>query len=213
MYLPHDGAMTSKTSVSTPHTWYQIITPEDRVAVEAAAEWLRPVSWQWFVTLTFPWNVRAETADRKFKSWVDLVEHDLRSRMCFVAGKERKADTHGMNVPWHYHALVTSLAPISGELLQRHWIRLAGTGSLRKVDGAVVAESILVESYQGHKMGPEYCLKSMNDCFGEWRFRWLELFNPAIAKQTSRPNHRSNVQRRRFAGQKQHQEAHVLDAP
>jgi hypothetical protein len=30
--------------------------------------------------------------------------------------------------------------------------------------------------YDGNRMGPEYCLKMMNDCYGDWQFRWLELF-------------------------------------
>ena len=197
-------------SISTRQPWYQMIAPQDRAAVDAVAEWLRPVPWQWFVTLTFPWNVRAETADRKLKGWIDLVEKDLRNRMCFVAGKERKPDSLGIQVPWHFHLLATSLVPIPKHVLELHWTRMVGSGQLHIADGVAIPETILAEPYQEHKVGPEYCLKSMNDCLGEWRFRWLELFNPAITKQTSRPNHRTNVQRRRFVEQKQKLEAGKL---
>ena len=202
--------MTHTPSVRPSNQWYQIIPPQDRAAVDAVAEWLKPVDWQWFITLTFSWNVRAETADQKFKDWVNRVERDLRNRMCFVAGKERKPDSDGMKVPWHFHVLVTSLVPIPRSLLELHWTRLVGSGRSAIVDGVAVPESILAEAYGEHRMGPEYCLKSMNACLGEWQFRWLELFNPAITKQTSRPNHRTNVQRRRFAQQKQRPDSVTL---
>ena len=51
-----------------------------------------------------------------------------------------------------------------------------------------VDDSVVVEPYKDNRRGPEYCLKSLNTCHGEWCFRWLELFNPRI-KQTSFPNH------------------------
>jgi hypothetical protein len=195
--------------VPNKDTWYERIPAQERAAVDAAAKWLRPVRWQWFISLTFTWNVRGETADRKFKKWVNLVERGMRSRMCFVAGKERKPSSHGMEVPWHFHVLVTSLAEAPKELLQKKWTGLVGSGTRREADGVVVEESILVEPYEGHLKGPEYCLKSMNDCNGDWLFRWLELFNPGI-KQTTRPNHRSLVQRKRFDEQRRRQGATLL---
>ena len=44
-----------------PH-WLCNRSTHDRQAVDAVAQWLRPIPWQWFVTATFTWNIRAETA-------------------------------------------------------------------------------------------------------------------------------------------------------
>lgn len=59
---------------------YTLIPERDRMVVDAAAKWLRPIQWQWFVTLTFPWNVKGETADVKLKEWLNLIERALKTR-------------------------------------------------------------------------------------------------------------------------------------
>jgi hypothetical protein len=86
-------------SMSEQGTWYTAIPKRDRAAVDAAAKWLAPVPWQYFVTLTFPWNVREETADSKFRQFMNTVERELRHSVCFVVGKERKPQSVGMEVP------------------------------------------------------------------------------------------------------------------
>lgn len=203
--------------MSDKHQWYHLIAEQDRVVVDAAAEWLRPVPWQWFVTLTFPWDVRSETADARLKQWLDIIERSLRTRVCFVAGKERNPRHLGMEVPWHFHLLVTSMVDLPKELLEDNWRRLVSyTTRHRKDDGPIggslAAEHVLqavdhkndsavVESYSDNRLGPEYCLKSINNCSGDWTFRWIELFNPKI-KQTNCPSHSKVRTRARFAAQR-----------
>jgi hypothetical protein len=179
------------------NNWYTLIPENERQELDAIAKWLSPVPWQWFVTLTFSWNVRSETADLKLKRWLDAVESELRARVCFIAGKERKPDSHGMAVPWHFHLLATSDVAIPLELLVQKWKRAEGrarwsSGTQREKD-----EIVLVESFKQNSRGPEYCLKSINACGGDWFFRWLELFNP-LMKQTGRPRHDKIRQRVRF---------------
>jgi hypothetical protein len=169
--------------------WYQRIPAGDRDVIDAAARWLRPVKWQWFVTLTFPWNVRAETADRKLKQLINSLEKGLRASICFVAGKESKPKVNGMNVPWHFQLLMTSHVPIPRQHIEFWWVKEAGEGKVSFVDGKSVPETVKVEPYNENEKGPEYCLKSMNDCFGDWLFRRLEHFHPGIPG-SSRPNHR-----------------------
>jgi len=72
------------------YNWYTAIPERDRIVIDATAKWLRPVPWQWFVTLTFSWNVRGETADLKLKQWLNTVERELKARVCFVASKQCK---------------------------------------------------------------------------------------------------------------------------
>ena len=202
--------------------WYTSIAEKDRIVVDATAKWLRPVPWQWFITLTFPWNVRSETADAKLKQWLNLIEQKLRTRVCFVAGKERKPRVHGMEVPWHFHLLVTSMVDLPKGLLEDTWRKLLSRPGRHRQDGHFADvrltgdednisidnlksqgrkyDKVLVESYDHNRLGPEYCLKSISSCDGDWYFRWLELFNPRI-KLTSCPSHRKIRARTRFAAE------------
>jgi hypothetical protein len=183
------------------HNWYTRIPAQERLVIDATAKWLSPVKWQWFITLTFSWNVRGETADLKLKQWLNTVEREMKARVCFVAGKERKPAFSGILVPWHFHLLITSDVALPEPLLQRTWVKLAGHGKRRPGGDGLVDDRILVESYEHHSLGPQYCLKSMSTCDGDWLFRWLELFNP-LMKQTGSPNHIKVRQRARFAAQR-----------
>jgi hypothetical protein len=103
----------------------------------------------------------------------------------------------GMEVPWRFHLLVTSDAAIPLRLLEDNWRILAGHKVLRSGNEGYAGDSVVVESYEHNRGGPEYCLKSMNTCDGDWLFRWLDLFNPPM-KRTSSPNHIEVRQRARF---------------
>jgi len=192
--------MTSAAMQGSLDTWYTRIPYIDRLAVDATSNWLRPIQWQWFVTLTFHWNVRRETADKRFRNWINSVERSVGSRVCFAVGMERGPNRHGITAPWHYHLLVTATVDLPKELLEDKWLDLNRCSKMRKEDGKPADDSVLVKSYERHSMGPEYCLKKMNDCPGDWRFRWLELFLPH-QKQSSKPNARKIRQRQRFLQQ------------
>lgn len=161
---------------------------------------MRPIQWQWFITLTFPWNVKGETADVKLKEWLNLIERTLKTRICFVAGKERKPHSLGMEVPWHFHVLVTSRIAIPQGFVERAWTDVVAPGARHLLKDGAVNDSVLVESYEHNHRGPEYCLKSLNSSNGDWSFRWLELFHPSM-KQSESPNHISIRQRARFVAQ------------
>ena len=124
----------------------------------------------------------------------------MKARVCFVAGKERKPTICGMKVPWHFHLLITSDIAVPEQLLKRLWVKLAGHRERRPDNDGFVDDSVVVEPYEHNCLGPQYCLKSMTTCDGDWLFRWLELFNP-LMKQTSLPNHIKVRQRARFAAQ------------
>lgn len=182
--------------------WYKQIPYQDRQVVNAVAQWLRPIRWQWFVvTLTFSWRVTDETADGKLHNWLNAIERDLKTRVCFVAGKERKPESHGIECPWHFHILVTAQISLPKEMLERHWYR-----TIRRTAPSLSAQDdsdvpALVKPYHKHEMGLEYCLKMMNECNGEWQCRWLELFLPH-QKRTIFPSSRRIRQRRRFLEQR-----------
>jgi hypothetical protein len=57
-----------------------------------------------------PVGCPSETADIKLKEWLNLVERTLLTRVCFVAGKERKPNSYGMEVPWHSRSMLFLIA-------------------------------------------------------------------------------------------------------
>jgi hypothetical protein len=176
--------------------WYTTIPRHKHRVMDAVAKWLRPVRWQWFVSLTFPWNVRSETADKKLKALIDGLERHHRATVGFVAGKESRSRHDGSRVPWHFHMLITSHVPLSGEAIECLWLRLIGPGLQSNDDILHRREHAKVEPYQAHERGPEYCLKTMNDDTGDWYLHRLGDFLPGIAG-TSRPNHRTVRRQRR----------------
>jgi hypothetical protein len=97
-------------------TWYRRIQGSELGTVNALAEWLHPIPWQLFATLTFPWNVTSETADRKLREFINRLEKTLRSRVCHVAARESESKT-GAAVPWHFHLLLASLETIPADLV------------------------------------------------------------------------------------------------
>ncbi len=178
--------------------WLRAVPPEDRHALQVTGDWLRQIQWQYFATITFPWNVTDSTANSYFRRWMDTIEQTLRTRVCYVAGMERGSLTARIRIPWHFHVLVTALVPIPADLLEGAWQhQVAAHGNIQPCGLDVPA---LVEPYEVHRSGPEYCLKKMNDCHGEWQFRWLEYFLPG-QPGASRPNGRSIRQHRRFLHQ------------
>jgi hypothetical protein len=117
-----------------------------------------------------------------------------------------------MEVPWHFHLLVTSTADIPAEILEQSWRQQVLSKARLLREAELDDDTVLVESYKHNRLGPEYCLKSINNCHGDWTFRWLELFNPRI-KQTSCPSHRKIRNRARFAAEQDELSRVSMTAP
>ncbi len=146
----------------------------DRAIPEAVADLVRSIDWQLFVTLEFPWNVRAETADRKFKELIDQLEREMRTRICYVVGKESRTKS-GATVPWHFHCCLTALKPIAASQIESIWRRLVHRSKSTEDDGVVD-----IRPYDPALPGVEYITKLMSTLDAEWDFNWLHLFNPAM---------------------------------
>jgi hypothetical protein len=114
-----------------------------------------------------------------------------------VVGVERSASQHGVSVPCHFHLLLTAVRRLPKEFLEDVWLDLNHCSKKRKENGEPEDDSVLIMAYMEYSLGPEYCLKKMNDCQGDWLFRWLEFFLPH-QKQSSSPNGRKIRQRQRF---------------
>jgi hypothetical protein len=170
--------------------WYQRIPASDRAALDELAKWVRPIPWQLFVTVTFPWNVASETADRKLRDFLNELERVLKTRICFLAGKEGYTKS-GSRTPWHFHLQLAAVTTIPPSLVERSWKRLIGRTN------SVEDDNVLVEAYVSDAPGTEYIAKMMCTLESDWDFKWLDLFNPNIPYKP-KVNHRSLRRKRRW---------------
>lgn len=173
--------------------WYDGMQHRNRVIVDALAEWVRPIPWQYFVTVEFPWNVRPETADRKFKALINELERDMKTRIGYVVGKESRSKS-GAVVPWHFHCCLTALKPINESQIVESWGRLVHRTTSPGDD------VVRVEPYNAAQRGVEYITKMIGTLEAEWDFNWLHLFNPAI-ECAPKLDHRSQRRDRRWQQQ------------
>jgi len=179
--------------------WYDLIPARERAVVDAAATWLRPVAWQFFVTLTFPWNPRPETAVLKLRQFANALEKHYGCNLCFVAGQESKPRQHGISIPTHFHLLLTAHRRLTKDDIEAIWLAQV---THRPAQGRN-EESVRVEPYSAHERGPEYCLKTICES-GDWHIHRLEHFHPA-ASSRRRDHHsirsakRNNEQAARLA--------------
>jgi hypothetical protein len=165
--------------------------------VAAIAAWVSPIRWQWFITITFPWNVREETAIKKLRELASVLAKAAHAHVCYLAGQESKSAHNGEQVPVHFHLVLTSHAPISKEAIEAAWSGLVGFG----MTPDQVRDHVLVEPYRPELPGIHYCLKDLNEDLADWYFYGLEYFLPGLPGP-SRPNHRTLRRARRAAEQK-----------
>jgi hypothetical protein len=182
--LRSNSSMRENMKNSNP-SWLRNLSTHDRQAVDAVSQWLRPIPWQWFVTAIFSGNIRAESAVGKLREFVNHLERFSRTNVCYVAGQESKPSLHGLRVPWHFHILLASRVRIPQETIEALWRGLVGRSS----GIGQSQDSVLVAPYEAHSLGPEYCLKAMNNTYGDWHLHRLEHFLPDLPGP-SKPNHR-----------------------
>jgi hypothetical protein len=175
-------------------SWYQRLQGNERQVVEEFAEWLRPVPWQQFVTLEFPWNARHETANNKLKELMARLGKELNTRICYVAALESESKT-GMPLQQHFHVLLASLSTIPGSLVRSTWMAVVG----RTSSDPKKSDLVDIKSFNSELRSVEYLFKHVAR-ETEWDMRWVELFHPGIGGRKTR-NHRSIRQKRRWDAQ------------
>jgi hypothetical protein len=143
-------------------------------AINAAADWLRPVPWQLFTTLEFPGRARPEIASAKFGEFINTMERNLRSRVGSVHVLESKSKDRGERVPLHIHSALTANKPIDPRLVSSAWHARVG-----RTD-PTSSELVLTRPFDPEMGGIEYILKQIDDPDCEWDFRNVHLFNPNV---------------------------------
>jgi len=115
-----------------------------------------------------------------------------------VRGDEKRPSGRGKpECGRHYHALLTSVAPMNPALVACLWMSMAG----KRGDNA----GAKVEPYNPARTGAEYVLKGMNKVDGDWKVRKLELFHPEagnlqdMTKRFRRTLRRHKMRLKKFA--------------
>jgi hypothetical protein len=162
-----------KTAVQW-HRWYEkecCPYAVDRTTVDEYADWLRMVPWKLFCTFTFAWKVSDLQANRIYVEFINRLERALKSDVGYVRGDEKRISGCGMPACGrHFHALLTSAAPLVPSDIEQRWMSMAG----KRYDGA----GAKVEPYDPNRNGASYVLKFINREHGDWAFRKLHLFHP-----------------------------------
>jgi hypothetical protein len=157
----------------------------------AISEWLKPIKWQHFATLEFPWSARPETAIAKFTSFINELEKTLRTRVCVVYGAETRSKS-GATVPVHFHAAITAVKPIQAQLIVDLWLHEIGRdGATTSASGEVVARKgkvksdlALVVPYNPALTGIGYIMKQVQDDSFHWDMRNINLFAPPTSSDS-----------------------------
>ena len=142
--------------------------------------WLNQLKWDIFGTVTFPIAVGDQQADATFKSFINNIEHAIKSRVACVFGKEFESKRLG-RVGVHFHFAMKALRPIPRSVVIDGWRKLVRTSHNRN------DESIRVADYNPIRAGLDYILKMSDGYRGEWDFHNLQFFIPDAIETVSQP--------------------------
>jgi hypothetical protein len=162
----------------------------DRQTADEYARWLKPVKWQLFCTFTFAWPVSDPQAQDAFDNFINRLESAVKSDVGVVCGSEKRFSGCGKPACGrHFHALLTSVAPLQPSLVTWLWTSMAG----RRADNAGAD----VQPYDAGRNGASYVLKLVAQPYGDWTFRKLHLFHPSLTKAHMTSRMRRNLRRHR----------------
>jgi len=149
-----------------------------------AAEWLAPIRWQLFATLSFASShIRPEAAITKFNEMIETVQRVQSTRLGYIYAMERRSRS-GVIVPLHIHTALVALKPIDCQLVRDAWgvPRRPAADSQAEVEEpqlqtATGTNKALVEAYDPNRAGVEYLFKQIQDPDCECDSHNLEYFN------------------------------------
>ena len=166
--------MNKRGKKQEPIRWYERERLPYQADLRTAAEyanWLQAIDWKLFCTFTFAWKVSDPQADKTFVEFVNRLERLLKCDVGYVRGDEKRLSGCGKPASArHYHALLTSVAPMSSAVVEWLWKEMAGN---RSDNG-----SAKVELFDPDQNGISYVLKFVNQVDGNWDYRKLDLFHP-----------------------------------
>jgi hypothetical protein len=148
----------------------------DRKIAEEYAHWLKQVPWRLFCTFTFAWKVSDVQADKTFAEFINRLERLLKFDVGYVRAAEKRLSGCGRSACGrHFHALLTSVAPVAPGIVEELWMSMAGN----RDDGA----GAQVEHFDVNQNGLSYIFKMIHHEDGDWSFRKLHLFPPFLDEE------------------------------
>ena len=155
---------------------------------QAVEQWLNPIKWQLFGTLTFPFSPSTETAARKLGELVNILEKGIRTRIGYVAGTESKTK-FGAPVARHIHLALAAARPIPHQMVEDIWNQAVGrrTKANESDEKMKAKESDLaaVVPFESGRGGISYIVKNIADPDCSVDYRNLSYFAaiPSAAAQ------------------------------
>jgi hypothetical protein len=153
---------------------------------EEYARWLSSFPWQWFVTLTFAYQVSDCQAHAIFQKYISQVEVTLHSPIIYVRGDEKRFSGCGLpGAPRHYHLVMASATELDCQWMRQRWEALAG----KRQNGAGAD----FRPYKPELPGLAYIFKTVDRDGGDWSFRNLDLFvDQGLNKYDARARRRAD---------------------
>jgi hypothetical protein len=184
----------------------------DPKIVAAYAAFFMRVKWQLFCTFTFGSRLATfgsqlsdEEANRRFAEFINLLEHWYKADIVYIRGDEKRFSGCGKpGSPRHFHAVMTSAAPLHPPVVASLWTHMVGNWD----DGADV------QSYDADRNGIGYVLKKMDQQHGDWTFYKLHLVLPVNVKDLNRQkrrNLRRHEARKKYLASKSNSLAAMLE--
>jgi hypothetical protein len=134
-------------------------------------QWLKLVPWQWFVTLTFAYQVSDQQANQIFLEYINRVERQLRAPIIYVRGDEKRYSGCGKpGAPRHYHLVMASSGTLNPRWMCERWEAIAG----KRQNGAGAD----FRPYDPRLDGVAYVLKAIDQDGGDWVPGNLDLMLP-----------------------------------
>jgi len=160
---------------------------------DAVAQWMRPIPWQSFLTLTFPFAPSAQVATAKFDELVNELEKAIRIKVGFVVAQETR-DKSGHYAQRHLHSVMTAAKPIPAQLVVDLWNQSMGRSHQVDCDLALVTPY----TSEGDPLG--YMCKQIALDDSVWDLRNVESFLPGHVSEPV-TTHKALRGARRFADQ------------
>src|SRR5205823_3781028 len=100
------------------------------------------------------------------------LEDLLKCDVAYIRGDERRPSGGRKSASArHFHVLMVCAAPVTPQVVEEHWMKMAGNRS----DNAAAQ----VRVYDPSQNGISYVLKGICQTDGDWTFRKLHLFLPS----------------------------------
>jgi len=91
----------------------------DRERLQGYVNWLNQISWGFFATFTFAWQVSDQQAKSVFKEFINRLERTLQCGVALVRGDEKRLSGNGKSAcPRHFHSLLACSVPVTASYLE-----------------------------------------------------------------------------------------------